>query len=157
MNIPTSLNLIKNFKNNFFNLQNNNKTYIIAFPKKFHATIVKNQINIDSNTYFTNRKYENIKDDVNNGLINYGVSQIKNDILIDDNAFLHISKNLVVDKNLIIENYELSDILLYPFTKNIGVILPMDIKKDDENEFIFDSLVVEPIFDTQLFSKNLKI
>ncbi len=156
MYISTTLHVI-NHKNNFMNLQNNNKTYLIAFPKKFHATIVKNQINIDSKIYFTNRTYINVKDDVNYGLIPYDVPKIKNDILIDDNAFLHISKSLEYNTNFIIDKYDLSDILLYPFTKNIGIVLPMDIQKDDNHEFIFDALVVEPIFDTELFSKNLKI
>lgn len=157
MTIPTNLNLIKNNKNNFFNLQNKNTTYIIAFPKKFHADIVKNQINMETKTYFSKRKYENIKDDINLGLIPYGVNKITNDILVDDNAFLHITKNSINDTTLLLEKTELTDILLYPFTKNIGIILPMEIQEDNENEIIFDSLVVEPIFDIKIFSRNIKI
>lgn len=51
--------------------------------------------------------------------------------------------------HLNVEKYE--DFVAFPFTKMLGVVMPISLTYEDENEFVLLSNVIEPTFHPKLF------
>jgi hypothetical protein len=66
---------------------------------------------------------------------------------IDSEATLFIPKN---NSKTIIDSYYINvinfdDFIIYPYTNNIGIIIPYFQVTQDDNEFVFKSHVIDPI------------
>lgn len=44
-----------------------------------------------------------------------------------------------------------NEFITYPLTKSLGIVMPYELKDEDEHEFMFRSHVIEPTFNSLLF------
>lgn len=71
------------------------------------------------------------------------------DLLIDNEATLFIPKtdflSLPKEEGYYLLDMEYQEFLIYPYTKNIGVIIPYVLLDENEEEFIYRSHVIDPL------------
>lgn len=102
------------------------------------------------------RAYNNISMDINSHLkTNY------KDVIIDTEAELQVIKQFENEykftykydfRNDIISSEEF---MMYPFTKYLGVIIPFEIKLEDDDTIIYKCNIIDPVEDYTLFKKVL--
>lgn len=79
------------------------------------------------------------------------------DLKLDIDATLFLPKykgspnDPMNDGNYHLNSEIYNEFIVYPFFKNIGIILPTELKDEDENEFMFKAHVIEPSFNSKLF------
>lgn len=140
---------------NMYTLKQGNKTvgiyhknnhYIIGFESIINARKV--QYNLHPNPEITLLRGETI-----NKHIYFCDINLKLDI--DATLFLPKYKGSTTDPmndgnyHLSTENY--NEFIAFPFMKNIGIILPSELKDEDDDEFMFKANVIDPSFDSKLF------
>lgn len=135
-----------------FTIKQGNKTlstkskdchYVIGFKSAFAARKVQYSMQPEpdimmlrcSNTYIS--------------LDRYGIND---DLVMDANATLFIPKckgstlERMNDGGFHLYETTYKEFLDYPFIKNLGVIIPHYLTHEDEHEFAFKSVVIDPLF-----------
>lgn len=137
--------------------------YIIGFQSVAQARKVQYSLAPEPSLYLQRTDFEDVTPQINEGLTKFGVASLDASIIIDTRARLHIPKGdakLPSDHPLNDGNFHLSSIpmeefLMFPFEKDIGIIIPYDLEKEDDNEFVFVSQVVEGSASTSIFRQRL--
>lgn len=147
--------------------RNRDYSYLVGFTSPLHAHAVRNQITHESRMYMANRRPHDVSSEVNEGLAHLADIPEFSGVTIDLQAHLHIEKKetgvrlagngiLVRDMAAVeavckIQLEEFHDFIMYPFLKNIGVVLPLGLIFEDEREFVFESHVIDPNQNTFFF------
>lgn len=132
-------------------VNSNNINYVIGFKSLSYVKKVQYNIHPEPKIILLKSNTQIVK---NEGLAI--------DITIDNEATLFIEKHLgdaldpLNDGGFHINTSKIDDFVLYPYSKNIGIILPFDLLDETENEFIFKSIVIDPPSDqsTDYFNTN---
>lgn len=130
------------------------KNYVIGYNSAILARKV--QYNINPEPKIILFKNDNLN-------INKKIKQNNSDINIDINInTLYIPK---YDKNKInipinnegfhLHTIKSDDFMLYPFSKNIGIIIPFKLIEENNNEFIFNAHVIDSYFFPEYFVNSL--
>jgi hypothetical protein len=130
--------------NKTVSVKSDNKDYIIGFNKILIAKSVQYNIHPEPKIILLRSNIQKIK---------------KEDLSlsIDNDATLFIEKhngcalNPINDGGYHINTTKIHEFMLYPYSKNIGVVLPYDLIDENENEFIFKSFVIDAPEDTDYF------
>jgi hypothetical protein len=98
------------------------------------------------------RSFINISNDINTHLkTNY------KDVIIDPEAEIQVIKQFDPSKYEYKNNIiNIDDFMMYPFTKYLGIIMPFEIKSEDDNIVIYKCNIVDPVSDYMLFTRNHK-
>lgn len=118
--------------NKTMSLTNNSKFYVIGFQNALHARKVQYSIHSDFN-------FTLLRDD----------NKQKDKLIYDDNATLFIPKcigsTLLPENDIGLHLQEEKDFLSFPVTKQLGIIVAHTLIDEDNNEFVYKSLVFESI------------
>jgi hypothetical protein len=134
------------------------RTYIIGFPARQHAEHVRKYASVSSKMKLTMSKgTQNISKVVKAGLEELGITDINvGDIVINEQALLFIEKRVNINKQaLIMDEQPLSDFIMLPFTKNIGIVMPSEIVIDEPKRIVFEAQVINPVNNPDLFQMRL--
>lgn len=72
------------------------------------------------------------------------------ELVIDNEATLFIPKNKDLEiktDDLHITPIEFDDFITYPYTLNVGIVIPYVLVSEDEEEFVYRSHVIDPMFE----------
>lgn len=142
-------------------LTHTSKTYLIAFPLKTIAQRAKHVIHSDNykKMYLTRHISEPSTKKTDQVLYELGLDPRSfqlNYAYSDTEAYLHIP--IVPQKQPTYQLMErsLTDMILYPFVKNIGLIMPLGIVEDSSTELVLETQMVEPSAHLDLFRNDLE-
>lgn len=156
MAFPQKVSLLRT-KDNLLGLRHTNQSYVIGFLYKCHATEVRKYVSLSSPMKLTNYVTSNKAPIMNDMLHGRGLLNITLDnVNICENAHLTISKKININKTgCVPQEVTFSEFIMYPFTKNIGIILPQELLDENKTEFVFEAQVVEPSLNINLFQQHL--
>ena len=130
-----------------------NKRYVIGFPKPVLARIVLSVI--DPNPVlmlYPRGKYENIAFDVNRTLMESGFSTGIKNIIINNDVQLIIPKIIngstldeMNDGMFHISPIDMTEFMMYPFDKNIGIVVANQVVFENKFEMVIESFLVQPL------------
>lgn len=130
--------------NKIISVRSNNKDYIIGFNKVIIAKKIQYNIHPEPKIILLRSNIQKIKE----GDLT---------LSIDNDATLFIEKhngcalNPMNDGGYHINTVNINEFMLYPYSKNIGVVLPFNLIDESECEFIFKSIVVDTPSETDYF------
>lgn len=78
-------------------------------------------------------------------------------IVLDQTFPVHISKQYSPEFDWYTEEMDLQTFFSIPLTRNIGLVMPFDKVDETENEMIFQSYIVDPVYDASMFRHGLKL
>lgn len=137
------------------------KAYVIVFPLQTIAEKAHKIVN--EKTKFEIIHRQDVR--IDTSLMELGFDprhHLISQTLLDDEAYLYIEKWYPTKRrpyqpikcNLFDRN--LLDVVLYPFTKNIGLVLPLEIIDDTKDHLILSSKIIQPSIHMDLFRKELE-
>jgi hypothetical protein len=97
---------------------------------------------------------QNVSKVVSQGLAeDFGITNVNlGDIIINEQAILIIGKKVNINKGpLEMREMPLSDFIMLPFTKNLGIVMPAEIIVDEDKQIVFESQVVNPVNNPDMF------
>jgi hypothetical protein len=141
------------------------RNYVIAFDNKTIARSVHYCIHPNPSFRLERGSGIDISTDVNRLLLDSGVHTVSETITIDVLAQLYIPKmqhpggmhNPLNDGGFHLEELLQEDVYMYPFEKNIGVIIPHAINWESGSQMVFFSQVIEPVDSIKQFRKTLEL
>lgn len=140
-------------KNYNLSLRHVDHSYIIGFLKKQHIQEVRKFAHLNSaielTSYITTNQAPLINDMMKSrGLPNPHIESIN----ICDDARLSISKKININKEICsVEIVPFSEFVMYPFSKNLGIVLIEDLVDENPDRFLFQAQVAEPSYNPSMF------
>lgn len=136
------------------------RTYLIAFPLQSMAKRVAPFMHEKGKYEISRETQAHRVSPVQDALNELGIDPRKyklNYTYLDKPGYLSIAKEEVSDQRRcqMIER-SLIDIVTYPFVKNIGIVVPLEIVHDDELMIVLESRLIEPDGHIELFRKDLE-
>lgn len=139
-------------------------SFVIGFDRIAWARWVQYTVSNDVQPYLDRRNTINVAGVVNDGLLHYGVSedQLLGSITLD------IESDLVIPKShpqasqtngaqLHLDDMPRDEFLLLPFTRQVGVVLPFEIREDTRHNIVFSAQVIDAADSTDMFRMTLKV
>lgn len=164
---PRRVQTLRTGDNRMMGFRNRDYSYLVGFTSAGHANRVRLRTTAKSRMLMTNRRPQDVSQEINSGLCHLVEIPKMSGITIDLQAHLHIEKvetgvrevgNGILVRDLAamedvckIEEADFSDFIMYPFMKNIGVVLPIQLIFEDDREFVFHSHVIDPNQNTYFF------
>lgn len=140
-------------------LMHHQKPYVISFISKMDVYKVRDNFSIQYDSYLLQNNPENINSLVNEGLLKLDVKLELPDIISDTNATLHIHKRDVVQEELPVtrvDTIDFSEFLLYPFNKNLGIVVAKELLEETEDRYVFVSDMIQSCDVASIFSEQLE-
>lgn len=140
------------------------KTYITGFNNIAMVSRTSQQIKVPPVVNLDRSLVMDITDDLKEGLNSYGFKDEDmtfTSITIDTEALLTIEKEkdpaLRNGDNVVIDTLDPGDFMYLAFEKNLGLIMPYATYLDNDEYLVYQSNVVDPSNDPELFRKSLKL
>lgn len=153
LRLPRRTHMLKNSHNNYVGFQSHGSSFLVGFTNKGLATHAAQQIRPSSRFFMKDVALTNVRNLMDNWYPNEmkGVPDIK--VLIDSDARLVIQKQTWTDPPEEITRYVIptDEFIMYPFTKNIGVVLADDLVSESPRRIIYNIHVIAPAFCPELF------
>jgi hypothetical protein len=159
-----------NRKNNAIGFVHKQKPYIVGFANRHTAVYIKEVINREPDIHIMRRYYDNVTQEINEGLNDKEIDFKVSDVYIDIDARISIMKKSddqyvydyndlykTVDDEYIIDDVLFEQFILYPFHKCLGVALATNIWEDKENMVVLSAQIIDPCDDVDMFRKRLTI
>lgn len=140
--------------------------YIVVFKTDKMARKVQYTMHPDPIMRIERENFMDITEDVTNGLSQMGLDHlVQGNISIDVSSRLYIPKstepggvsNPMNDGGFHLASSPMEDLFMYPFEKNIGLIMPYDVSWEDNKQIVLTCQVLDPVESTFHFAKNLVI
>ena len=141
MIIPTRMYTLLNSASNAkkpsnFGFVKDGKSYVLAFPSLEHANLVKRNVSSLSRMDLQVRE--------------------KNDDV--DIVRTSITKRISINESMpLVQETSITDIIHYPFTKNVGVIFNIELQHEDRELIIFDGIAIDPTNNIEIFKSHLDV
>lgn len=144
-------------KSDLLSVVHNHKKYVIGTHSRDIANIIRRKLGHEGDLYLGRKNIYDVTHDVNQGLRSIGLDVNVQKVTIDTHAELTIINKETEGVDYNITLIEPEEFLLYPIQKNIGIVMPYDLIK--ENGFIVTYMtnVVDPCDDFESFRKSLKL
>lgn len=144
-------------KSDILSVVHNQKKYVVGTHSRAIAEGIQKKLGHEGSLYLCRKSVYDVTQDVNEGLRSIGLDVNVQKITVDTHAELTI-----VDKNTDGINYNLNlvepeEFLLYPIHKNIGIVMPYDLIKDNGYIVTYLTNVIDPCDDFESFRKSLKL
>lgn len=150
--------VLKNKDANMMGFYQRGRSYIVGFPKETHAIHVQKCTTMKSRMFVSNHHPDNVAHEVSYGLQKRGLGGVReaslDSITVDTTAHLNIEKkplSMLMTPKCQIVTIDFDEFILMPFSKNIGVIMPMELLLEDKEKLIYESHVVDPCGVPSLF------
>lgn len=163
MNICGKLSLIQNSKYNVLAVESCSKKMLIGFSNPSIARRVCKDLPLEPTIKLYRKTAENISLDVQRSLmqINVPIRNVSDNITVDVEAELEIRKAKVEEWQVSAEIYHVNmidslDFMMYPFSKNIGIVLPYALDLETDDKYVFLCNVVEPSNDVNAFLSSYR-
>lgn len=143
------------------------RTYVIGFPSALYAKKVQQATSQKSRMFISNHLPNTIPHDVvyrmvesSGGAIRRPIADIES-VTIDTDAQLNLEKRLMASPTDLIvpstriDEVQFDEFLMYPFRRNLGVVLPFELLMDHTRTIVFQSHVIDPAYDPVLFQPVL--
>jgi hypothetical protein len=161
---PRSLTVIRE-QNKLLGFRHRNRSYIIGFPKESHAKYMARHLTKEniSRIYLLQHHIVDVTEDINAGLRAMDMSSVS----VEGNVTIDLQSSLVLPKskghhhndNLIddisLDEFSFEDFLLLPFTRSVGITIPMSISDDTNTRLVFESQVIDPCEEPRMFKDYL--
>lgn len=144
----------------YVGLRDNNASYVLGFKSVVQARHV--QYNMCPDPALELKRVKPILDvtaEVALGLKQLDIHKpIQSPVVIDPDVMLRIPKpptdlpESMKDGNFHLETLKAEEFICMPFTNHVGIIILNDVIDENIKEIIFECDLVEPIFDTSLFT-----
>jgi len=132
MPLPMKVSLLRS-NHQTMGLVHKEKNFVIGFPLRHHAVEMQ--------------KYVHAASKIQLNEIVYGTHKISR---------LYISKKVNINKlPCSIMTMDLTDVLIYPLAKNVGVVFALEIMENNPEEYVFDCEYVEPFYNPDIFRAQL--
>jgi hypothetical protein len=134
------------------------QTYIVAFPMKTMAERIRKSMG--SPMYLTHHISSPSQHRIDQMLYEMGMdprSFPTENPYTESEAYLHVPRlDLDSDSGYSLFERSLTDILAYPFVKNMGLVLPLGIADETPEEWVLEAQLVEPSANLDLFRRDLE-
>jgi hypothetical protein len=168
LNIHGKVSVIQNSKKNVLSVQSNNKNMLVGFPTQNMAARVCMNLPVKPQLSLTRKASENIALDVKRSLmqLNVPIRNVADNITVDVSAELVIHKELPREYELndtidilIFNDFHVDDVLamdfmMYPFDRNIGIVIPYSLDFENDDKYVFTCNVIEPSDDINYFLRS---
>lgn len=97
---------------------------------------------------------DNIAKDINSGLLEFNIIKNYDKVIIDTSSLLEITKMVDSEPNNLEDPMDSSEFIMYPFQNYMGLIIPYELKYENENKLVYFSNMLDPVEDYSLFIKQ---
>lgn len=129
------------------------KSYIIGFARKQMLNKASKYISPTSIMKLRNIGFQNVRPQMNAVYPEYMETVPDADIFVDTDA------NLVIEKQeaplLTTKILDTQDFLMYPFTKNIGIVYANKLARETKRFLVYEVCVIAPAYATDLFEQEV--
>jgi hypothetical protein len=132
-------------------------SFLIGFLKKEHAQQVRRFAHLNSDIELTSYITTNQAPLINDMMKLRGIPcpKIEN-INICDDARISISKKININKEACnIEIVTFSEFVMYPFSKNLGIVMIEELVDENQDRFLFQAQVAEPSYNPSMFQHDM--
>jgi len=137
----------------------NGHRYVIGFMNKKQANKVSTHLDMSRTIRVASENQEDISMEINMGMRNLGFENpaVTGDLFVDAAAELYVPvNNNKRNKNVTVVEEDSGEFLMWPMTKYLGVIMPVDLDYVDRgDEWIFTSQLIRPCIDIERFRNSL--
>jgi hypothetical protein len=78
-------------------------------------------------------------------------------ILLENPTAVKFTKEFTPEFDWYVEEVDLQTFFSIPLYYNLGLVMPFEKVDETEDEFVFMSYVVDPVFDVSMFRHSLKL
>lgn len=156
--IPKRFHTIRSREGSLVGFQDKGRSYIVGFANMVHARGVCASLRVNPNIMMQRHYIEEITSELNKGLRERDAElpQVP-EVTIDMSAQVRIPK---AHANAPKAPYSISTIsseefLVWPFTRNIGVVIPYEVYTEGTDFTVYLSQVIDPVDDTNRFVRSL--
>lgn len=137
------------------------QSFVIGFRDVRMARKIQYNLAPNVEPFLLRSHIEDITDEVNCSLRQMQANTISGKVVIDVKAQLHIQKlddtlpPQLNDGMFHLETLDYSDFMMFPFEKNLGIIMPYEVLVETEHHFTLLSNVIENSDSSETFRKSL--
>jgi hypothetical protein len=145
--------IMRNPEMNVVGFRFREKSYVIGFGNKQMVKKASKHISNTSSMKLRNIGFQNVRPHMDAVYPEYMASVPNADVLIDAEASLIIEKqeaSLLKDEFL-----DTQEFLMYPFTKNIGVVYANNLLRETQRFLVYDVCVIAPAYAPELFEHEV--
>lgn len=131
-----------------FGFRRYNKSYVIGLPNKRVALRIRNGISNVSNAKLAcDREWCAID--------GKGARVSEEEPTVSIGELVIQKKALCYSASPEIEAHDIEDFMLYPTKRNIGIVYGLVLLAENEREFRFESLIIDPVFDIHSYREAM--
>lgn len=134
--LPKKIVVLRALNDNIVGFRRKGKTFVIGVCRKDLVRKCANHISVDSNMFLRELSLTNVQPNMN------GI--VLQSVMIDTNAKLIINKR--EPERFFYQAMDTDELIMYPFTKNIGVVLVDELTRETKNELVLNAHVIVPTF-----------
>lgn len=163
---PKRVQVIRNRHGYLMGFYQRGRSYVVGFPSPMYTKRVQQGTTQKSRMFLSNHLPNTIPHDVVYRTLKGAdgarrpVADVES-VAMDTTAHLNIEKRLIASPaDLIVPSTRVDEVsfeefLMYPFRRNLGIVLPMELMMDHKSTFVFQCHVVDPCYDPVLFQPVL--
>jgi hypothetical protein len=140
--MPSKMILMRAVNNNYVGFRRQGNTFIIAVPNKDIIQKCSKHISTSSKMFLKEVFFTNVKQDISEELS-------CNKVLMDTDVKLIIEKQ--DPEPLFYQYIDTDEFMMYPFTKNIGVVFIDKYVRETNKHIVLNAHVIAPAFTPELF------
>lgn len=139
--LPGKIVLLRAQSNNIVGFRRKGKTFVIGVCNKALVKKCASHISTESNMFLRELSLTDVKPDL------LGLSS--ESVMVDADAKLVISKK--EPEQFFYQTVSTEEFLMYPFKKNIGIVLVDDLTRETTKELVLNAHIVAPTFSPEHF------
>ncbi len=146
--MPKKMILMRSMNNNYVGFRRQGKTFIIGVPNRELIKKCSQHISTSSKMFMKEVAFTNVKADINEVLPGF-------EDLTCEKVMLDTDVKLLIEKQepepFFYQQIDTEDFMLYPFTKNIGVVFIDRFLRETNKHLVLNTHVIAPAFTPELF------
>jgi len=146
--MPNKMILMRAVNNNYVGFRRQSQTFIIGVPNKEIIKKCSEHISTSSKMFMKELAFTNVKNDINEILPEFKE-------LSCDKVMLDTDVKLIIEKKepepFFYQYIDTDEFMMYPFTKNIGVVFVDKYVRETNKHLILNANVIAPTFTPELF------
>jgi hypothetical protein len=146
--MPNKMILMRALNNNYVGFRRQGHTFILGVPNKDIIKKCSQHISTSSKMFLKELAFTNVKQDINTYLP--GFEELSCDkVMLDTDVKLLIEKK--EPEAFFYQYIDTDEFMMYPFTKNIGVVFIDKYVRETNKHLILNAHVIAPTFTPELF------
>lgn len=146
--MPKKMILMRALNNNYVGFRRQGQTFILGVPSKDIIKKCSQHISTSSKMFLKELAFTNVKQDINEYLP--GFEELSCDkVMLDTDVKLLIEKK--EPEAFFYQYIDTDEFMMYPFTKNIGVVFIDKYIRETNKHLILNANVIAPTYTPELF------